>query len=275
MNMISPEQNGPESWTQDPGAEFETEQERDEELSARHRAAREYAEHHLEGAGRDVVDAAMSLVNDHQSDLENPNYIAEVKRRMQLSEPQSEALDGFIAQLKSDRGWTSEADGEANEVAEAGGSPETGVTENASTSESVEAPTVFTDKGEAREAFLQNAEAMESALAAIEVSEDPYQSLDELLAVLKQYTVEMQLDNGKVIKGMPHYLDESGVPQEEWEDWGASPNSRINSGGISALRSDLETALKTGTPFTARQVFSTYYPKSVEQTIDRLFGPRQ
>lgn len=266
--MNAPEHSGPESWTQDPGAEFETQNEKMEVLDERTKLARDYVTHYLEGASPNLEDAAMSLINAQQSDLENENYWkVGLPERLQLKSNEVDRLTEFVAQLKADRGWSTEVTPEATSPqAEAGG-----VAGSETAEAAIESGKLFTDKAEAREVFLAQAEALARDLDTIERNDEyPLQMLEELMSVLKGYAVEMELEDGRVVRGLPLTLADSGVPEAEWDDWGRS--DRVSTGALPTLRTQLDQAIRRGGSFTARQVLAAYYPAAVERTIDRLFN---
>jgi hypothetical protein len=229
-------------------------------------------ENQLEWSG-DAYSVVETLMTSRPEDFANQGYVEAQLERANLS-AEEQAVVLAVAQKYHDVVY-----GSANETFSEDTTTETSddsVSNVASATklsvdrvENIVEPALSIEK--AYERFQERLPVLEAALAELESNPDsPQDVLDAFFAILKANAVDIQLADGRVIKGFPCYIDESGVPKEDWSQWGKT--DRISSGSLNEIRRVFNYQTVSEPGFTVRKAFSSYLPRAIEQTLDRLFS---
>lgn len=120
--------------------------------------------------------------------------------------------------------------------------------------------------------------ALGERLSAIERTDTLYDSLDELDSALKEFSFEIQLDNGNKVVGIPTTLHESQVSPAVYEEWGRSAmEGKVQVTTVKHLVQTIGRHLNTssGGPFNTDDLLSgVVVVPVVAETIKRLFDNR-
>lgn len=124
----------------------------------------------------------------------------------------------------------------------------------------------------------EHIQALSDRLSTIERTDNLYDTLDAFSAVLKEFSFEVQLDNGNKVRGIPTTLHESQIPRESYEEWGRSAEEgKVQIVTVKHIVRTLGSYLdaSSGRPFNTDEFLSSVIILPVvAQTVKRLFDDR-